>query len=534
MIEKQVYNAYAKLKKRLRTTIDSDNFFEDFISILRSGNRTYSQHNVEVNKYIDETWVKAIEAAIPSLEIIINNPRKFIESIAEVMPVELARKINVNSIKHLAANTQYVSHVNKDGTVIPSKILSSYNEESFDIYENRFVMTLLNKVDHFIDIRYFVLGERAGNEYTSEMGLKGKFDQNDEKTTYDFRLKIEQGPRYLTAGDDTVDIFERLGQVRSYIQEFKRSHFARVMGALPQVRMPINKTNLLMKSVDYKACYDLWEFMDQYTKVGYRMEILETDPKFSESFTNEAELLVLCNYLLLKNYMSEYLETQKSTVKRRREIDPKFAERNQIELVDTNDIKDYKTLLAAIRQGKSQRVANTVLKAITRALDQEEQKKQAEISEVREREGKIASVIRNAIQSVSQREKEEREQVLKTVKGAEVAMAITRTLDAAGIDYDDGYDLSDRPVTNLSGEDDLAEDETEEIISVSRRAIAKEAKELMERAKVYKEKPEPKAKSKIVKEGIISYDDVDDISAILEIMNKRSEAAAALATESDE
>ena len=531
MIEKQVYNAYVKLKKRLRTTIDSDNFFEDFTSILRSGNRTYTQHNVETNKYIDEVWVTAIEAAIPALGTIINNPRKFIESIAEVMPVELARKINVNSIKHLAANTHFVNHVNSDGSVVPSKILSSYNEESFDIYENRFVMTLLNKVDHFIDIRYFVLGERAGNEFTSEMGLKGKFDQNDEKTTYNISMKIEQGSRYLTAGDDTVEIFERLGKVRGYIQEYKRSNFVRVMRTLPMVRTPVNKTNLLMKSHEYRACFDLWEFMDQYTKVGYRMEIFETDPKFSDSFTNEAELMVLCNYLLLKNFMSEYLETQKSIIKRRREIDPKFAEKKQLELIDANEIKDYKTLLAAIKLGKTQRVANAVMKAVVRALDQEEKKKQDEINAAKERDNKIAAVIRSAIQSVSEREKEEQQQILKTVKGAEVAMAITRTLDAAGIDYDDDYAAEDKPLINLSGEDDIGEEDPLENISASRRALAKEANELKERAKVYKE---PKPKSKIVKEGIISYDDVDDISAILEIMNKRAEAAAPPEVKDDE
>lgn len=514
MIEKQVYNAYAKLKKRLQATIDSDNFFEDFTTILRSGNRTYFRHNVEINKYIDETWVKAIEKAIPSLQTIVNNPRKFIENLAEVMPVELARKVNQRSIKHLAANTQFVSRVNKDGTVIPSKILSFYNEESFDIYENRFVMTLLNKVDHFIDIRYFVLGDHAGNEFSSEIGLKGKFDQNDEKTSYNFNMKVEQGPRYLAAEDDTIHIFDRLKTVRSYIQEFKRSNFAKVMSAFPSVRTPINKTNLLMKSVEYSACYELWEFMDEYTKAGYRMEILESDPVFSEGLTNETELLILCNYLIVKNYMSEYLETQDAAAKRRREIDPKFIEKTKLELEDAYNIKDTKTLLAAIKQGKTQRVSNALLKAISRAIDTEEKKKYEAEEEARVRNAKIVSVIRNAIQNVAQREKDEAREVMKTVKGAEAAMAITRALESAATDYDgdDYFSAEENGYFDLVGGGGAADGLMPAQGAAAHTGGAEEAPAA---------KPKP-IKSKIVKEGILSFEDVDDIGAILEIMNKKA------------
>ena len=530
MIEKQVYNAYNKLRKRLKATIDSDNFFEDFTTILRAGNRTYFKHNVEVNKYIDETWVKAIEAAIPSMQTIINNPRKFIESISEVMPVELARKINLRSIKHLAANTHFINRVEDDGSVIPSKILSSYNEESFDIYENRFVMTLLNKVDHFIDIRYFVLGDKAGNEFASEVGLKGRFDQNDEKTTYNFSMKVEQGPRYLTSDTDTLEIFQRLMTVRSYIQEFKRSQFAKVMGALPKVRLPINKTNLLMKSREYRACYDLWEFLDEYTKAGYRMEILESDPAFTEGLTNEAELLILCHYLLIKNYMAEYLETQKVTQKRRREIDPKFVEKTKLEIVDAYDIKDYKTLMAAIKQGKTQRVTNTLLQAITRALDNEERRKDEEEDAARRKDQRIAEVIRNAIANVTLREKAEKERVMKTVKGAEVAMAITRTLESAGIDFDDygyadgGDESGEGETFNFDGND--GQDE----ISETGGKAGKKEKDGDGKDKAGKKeknaKKAPAAKSKIVKEGILSFEDVDDIGAILDIMNRQSKQGA--------
>ena len=83
-------------------------------------------------------------------------PRKFIVQEEEIVPIERARKITNESIRHLAQHTNMIAKVEGDD-VTPNQILNVFREESFEVYENRFVYTLMQNLIRFIDIRYNVL-----------------------------------------------------------------------------------------------------------------------------------------------------------------------------------------------------------------------------------------------------------------------------------------------------------------------------------------------------------------------------------------
>jgi predicted component of viral defense system (DUF524 family) len=54
----------------------------------------------------------------------------------------------------LAEHTEFVRSVDAKGNVTPERILSISTEEDVQIYENRFVMTLIKKLIIFIEKRY--------------------------------------------------------------------------------------------------------------------------------------------------------------------------------------------------------------------------------------------------------------------------------------------------------------------------------------------------------------------------------------------
>lgn len=64
----------------------------------------------------------------------------------EVVAMEKAKKVDSESIRHLASHTQYIRDINEQNEVIPSKILSTYAEDNIGIYENRFIKSLINRV----------------------------------------------------------------------------------------------------------------------------------------------------------------------------------------------------------------------------------------------------------------------------------------------------------------------------------------------------------------------------------------------------
>ncbi len=107
------------------------------------------------NKYrkviYDYSWLEKMEETMRYLDNIMRNPKKFIVNEEEVVKIEKARKVTVDSIKHLTQHTSYIQKFDQEtGEVKPSKILNINKEENFDMYENRFIYTLLINMKMFI------------------------------------------------------------------------------------------------------------------------------------------------------------------------------------------------------------------------------------------------------------------------------------------------------------------------------------------------------------------------------------------------
>ena len=105
-----------------------------------------------MNNIIDVKWVTAIEECIIPIDNIIRNPMRFIKEEEEIVPIEQTRKISQASIRHLAQHTNMISKVDYDGSVTPNKILNIHKEETFATYENRFIYTLVKRLENFIKV----------------------------------------------------------------------------------------------------------------------------------------------------------------------------------------------------------------------------------------------------------------------------------------------------------------------------------------------------------------------------------------------
>ena len=149
----ELYSEYTNASLPIFT---GDEYYGDMLDAMEGGKHEISLFNRFFEKKIDLKWVEAIEACTVALDTIVRNPRKFIVQEEEIVPIERARKITAESVRHLAQHTNMIARVDGD-RVTPSQILNVFREESFEIYENRFIFTLLRNLRHFIDTRYNVL-----------------------------------------------------------------------------------------------------------------------------------------------------------------------------------------------------------------------------------------------------------------------------------------------------------------------------------------------------------------------------------------
>ncbi len=99
----------------------------------------------EGTKVINEECVKEIKKTVPFIQRIVEKPRSFIKSIEEKVPVATAKRISSGAIMHLGrdSNDWYARTFL---TVKPKNIISDINEETIELYENKFVKTLIDRI----------------------------------------------------------------------------------------------------------------------------------------------------------------------------------------------------------------------------------------------------------------------------------------------------------------------------------------------------------------------------------------------------
>jgi FtsZ-binding cell division protein ZapB len=224
------------------------------------------------SRVIDMDWVEAIEDAIPYIDKAIREQRRFIIQNEDIVPIEKARKITNESVRHLAQHTNMIARVEGDD-VTPERILDIQREESFAIYENRFLRTLLLNVARFVDERYKEM-KNAPNDSYHKVHISRSIQIDQSKL--DFELSYANETHETNEFDITADVstltdFQRVLRLRRVFGDFCAAPLIRDLSTAELVRPPIQRTNLMTKNPNFKKALDLWLFIESYTKTGFEV-----------------------------------------------------------------------------------------------------------------------------------------------------------------------------------------------------------------------------------------------------------------------
>ena len=188
-----VHETYLNMnKEEVQEGLKEDRFYNYFYNLLETGSNYCKFSNARLVKTVDEEWVSEIEAALPSLHYVIVNPRKFIEEDREVVNVAMARNITTESIRHLLQHSNLIDEYKEDGTVIPNRILNVYKEESINIYENRFVCTLIAELQYFVNKRFNMIFEASKDEIGTFFEMQSRVDNYTEVIDYKLSVNIKE------------------------------------------------------------------------------------------------------------------------------------------------------------------------------------------------------------------------------------------------------------------------------------------------------------------------------------------------------
>ena len=335
-----INDLYTKYTNKVERTLENDRYFQYLFEIVQAGNNTIQQKNRVLHKVVDERWLTVVEEGLTSIFNIVDKPRRFIATTEEVVPVALARKITADSVRHLSQNTQFITS-NEKGEIQPTKILNVSTEESFDLYENRFVYHLIQRLFAFVDKRTDVIFWSTGDETCNTMSMESKIDDAYEEISYKVEMTVKNRQSFAENDNDNMDLFKRIDRVRRMSRTLRASSFCDIMNGCAKVRSPIQRTNLMMKDPDYRNCYKLWQFIESYDEVGYSIEEQDTALEFDEEYQTQMYINLITNYTVFKSLLeSDPRKLTEIATKKRKPVKPKFIKKIQEEIVDNCDIPD--------------------------------------------------------------------------------------------------------------------------------------------------------------------------------------------------
>ncbi len=273
-----------------------DLFFENLNSTLLV-KRDYQ------NMQYDYEWLDRIEVALPYIDNILRNPKRFIINEEEIVKVEQSKKTTVESIIHLTQHTNLIQDYNEDtNEVKPSKVLNINKDESLDTYENRFVYTLIENLRLFFQMR------------TKESGLNSLF-QDKRYFNYTANTKIgidnmKVDIVFSSIARDSKEIVnehgesisDRLKKVKLQLDGFTQTELHKTLTHLhvSPVRSPIRKTNVILKNPNFQQAEKLWNYVQTF-------ESKDKTEKDRKDYLDDSELRNQYNQIFMMLYTANSL-----------------------------------------------------------------------------------------------------------------------------------------------------------------------------------------------------------------------------------
>lgn len=227
----------------------------------------------------DTSWIDMVEECIPYLDNIIRNPRRFIVQEENIVPIEKAKVVTEESIRHLAQHTSMIQEVQEDGTVIPLKLLNVYREETVDLYENRFIKSLVDNLYTFVNNKLNESDQRSYAKVESTVSYSGLMKKKGEEVEVNLQLKSKKNTE-IDATKDGHSLEERISHIKDIVSAFRGSTFIKSLKESSPVRSPIRKTNVILKEQNFIKALELWEYLEKnnikpITSIDKRTEIVK-------------------------------------------------------------------------------------------------------------------------------------------------------------------------------------------------------------------------------------------------------------------
>ncbi|MEE0957252.1 MAG: hypothetical protein UH734_04085 [Ruminococcus sp.] len=267
----QYYRSYKYMQKHLATDFTANYLTTNMEDNDKGGDILSGKLH---EKVIDMEWVSAIEDTLPYIEKAIDEQRRFIIENNEIYRIDKAKIINKDSVKHLIQHTNFIDNIDDRGKVTPNKVLTIEREDSFETYENRFLITLIETALNFVSDKYHKMVDAPTDTY-NKVEMERDMVLNNQRITFKMEYSNEVKDAKATELDvkdyEKLSDFDRVRRIRAKLNSFLNTDMMVSLKKCIRVKPPINRTNLMTKNPNYKAGLDLFTYLGAYNKPGYEI-----------------------------------------------------------------------------------------------------------------------------------------------------------------------------------------------------------------------------------------------------------------------
>lgn len=351
------YRSYKYMKKLLQTDFTHNYLRQN----LEDNDKGADILSGKINqKVIDMEWVTAIEDTLPYIEKAIEEQRRFIKETQEVYRIDKAKIINKDSVKHLSQHTNFIAKIEGD-KVTPNKVLTVEREESFEIYENRFLITLVRLALQFVGDKYRKMVDAPTDTY-NKIEMKRDLVLNDQHVTFNIEysneIKDDKADDLNVEDYEKLSDFDRVRRIREKLNQFLNTPLMKEIANCVPVRPPILHTNLMTKNPNYKASLDLYNYLNAYKKPGYEVVGKEFEGKMDKDVQQSVYMslgfqhfmMSLATNTALKNLLEERYQEENEMWDKEGKLPIEEQRRRELDRIEKVRQEEMKIRLTEIRE----------------------------------------------------------------------------------------------------------------------------------------------------------------------------------------
>lgn len=243
-------------------------------------------------------WLDQLEFACPYIDNVIRKPKLALIREEETVRIEKSKKITVASIKDLSRHTNNISKFDKKtNSVQPEKILNIRNEETFNIYENKFLYTLIYHMSTFLakreeELKNFELNDNKLLEYIADTTT------DSENVSIELKISSESFPSNKMdkkLRETIKNAKARIKRIKEYISSWHRSDVFKELdnANVSLINPPIKKTNIILKNPNFQIAVKLWDYLMNYdnNKEGQEKNLDNDGNDIIKSFLDHSFLI---------------------------------------------------------------------------------------------------------------------------------------------------------------------------------------------------------------------------------------------------